>query len=328
MQPFTYVSALDEQAAIGLGADAETAFIAGGTDLLQLMKEGQRAPRRLININTLPGLAMLEVGPAGLRIGALARMSDIAAHPEVARGYPVIAEALLNSANPQLRHMASIGGNLLQRTRCPYFRDIGFAACNKRTPGSGCAALEGENRMHAILGGSGACVATHASDLAVALIALDAVVRTRGPAGERAIALDDFYRLPGNEPDIETTLAPGDLIVAVEVPAGRHTTRSHYLKVRDRASFEFALVSAAVALDMDGGVIRDARVAMGGVGTKPWRMPAVEAALRGARPHRRAFEAAAEHAVEGARALQHNGFKIELAKRTLVRALETVGGRP
>ena len=236
-----------------------------------------------------------------LRIGAFARMSDVAANQDIQRQYPVIAQALLASASPQLRNMATMGGNLLQRTRCGYFRDVGFD-CNKRMAGSGCPAIRGENRLHAILGGSDACIATHPSDLAVALVALDAAIELHGADGSmRTVALADFHREPGDTPQIENVLRPGEVITAITVPASPLAQHSAYLKVRDRASFEFALVSAAVALDVQGGTIRDARVAMGGVGTKPWRAPHAEAALRGAPANDDSFRKAAALAVQGAR---------------------------
>jgi len=253
----------------------------------------------------------------------------LADHAGVRERFPLLAEALLSGASPQIRNMATMGGNLLQRTRCSYFRDTGVAACNKRRPGSGCAALAGENRMHAILGGSDHCIATHASDVAVALVALDATVRLRGARGERMLALEAFHREPGDRPDVETVLEPGELITAIEVPAApAMARRSHYLKVRDRVSFEFALVSAAVALDADGDHIRAARVAMGGVGTRPWRMHGLERALIGARRDGAAYRDAAERAADGAVPRAGNAFKVELMKRTLVRALQTAGGRP
>jgi xanthine dehydrogenase YagS FAD-binding subunit len=245
----------------------------------------------------------------------------------VVQRFPVIAEALLNSASPQVRNQATIGGNLLQRTRCPYFRDVGYATCNKRAPGSGCAALGGENRWHAVLGTSGHCIAANASDLAVALVALDAVVELRGAGGRRTVPLVDFHRLPDATPHLETVLEPGEVIAAVTVPASPTARRLHYLKVRDRASFEFAVVSAAVALQMDGAVIRQARVALGGVGTKPWRVPRVEAALAGAGLDPEALRTAAALAADGAQGYGRNDFKIELMQRAIVRAVEIAGAR-
>jgi xanthine dehydrogenase YagS FAD-binding subunit len=251
----------------------------------------------------------------------------VAAHPAVVEQFPVIAEALLNSASPQVRNQATMGGNLLQRTRCPYFRDVGYAACNKRAPGSGCAAIGGENRWHAVLGTSENCIAANPSDLAVALVALDAAVEVRGSSGLRTVPLVDFHRLPDATPHIETVLEPGEVIAAITVPRNPAARRSHYLKVRDRASFEFAVVSAAVALDMDGSQIRQARIALGGVGTKPWRVPQVEAALAGASLDPAALRAPAALAAEGARGRGHNDFKIELMQRAIVRAVETAGAR-
>ncbi|MDP9137288.1 MAG: xanthine dehydrogenase family protein subunit M, partial [Pseudomonadota bacterium] len=269
----------------------------------------------------------IETGPQGLRLGAAATMADVAAHPAVKEQFPVISEALLNSASPQVRNQATMGGNLLQRTRCPYFRDVGYAACNKRAPGSGCAAIGGENRWHAVLGTSENCIAAHPSDLAVALVALDASVEVRGPSGQRMVPLMELHRLPGDTPHLETVLEPGEVITAITVPANPVARRSYYLKVRDRASFEFAGVSAAVGLDMDGGRIRQARVALGGVGVKPWRVPQVEAALAGASLDPAVLRRAAGLAAEGVKGRGHNDFKIELMQRAIVRAVETAGAR-
>src|SRR3989442_2902837 len=254
-------------------------------------------------------------------------MADVAAHPDVMQQFPVISEALLNSASPQVRNQATMGGNLLQRTRCPYFRDVGYSACNKRIPGSGCAASGRETRWHAVLGTSESCIAANASDLAVALVALDAGVEVRGARSQRTVPLIDFHRLPGGTPHIETVLEPGEVIAAISVPAHPAARRSHYLKVRDRASFEFAVVSAAVALEMAGDRIRQARVALGGVGTKPWRVPRVEAALVGASINPAALRRAAALAAEGAQGRGHNDFKIERMQRAIVRAVETAGAR-
>ena len=294
--------------------------------MVQLLQEYVRQPGRLVS---LAGLLdnRVDVGPQGLRLGAAATMADVAAHPAVVEQFPVISEALLNSASPQVRNQATMGGNLLQRTRCPYFRDVGYAACNKRTPGSGCAAIGGENRWHAVLGTSESCIAANASDLAVALVALDAAVEVRGANGQRTIPLIDFHRLPGATPHIETVLEPGEVIGAITVPASAVARRSHYLKVRDRASFEFAVVSAAVALDMHGARIRQAHIALGGVGTKPWRVPRVEAALAGASLDSAALRGAAAFAAQGAQGRGHNDFKIELMQRAIVRAVETAGAR-
>ncbi|WP_326951917.1 FAD binding domain-containing protein [Amycolatopsis sp. NBC_01286] len=290
-------------------------FLAGGTTLVDLMKLNVLTPRHVLDINNVP-LRGIDTAD-GLRFGALERMSDIAAHPGV---YPAISRALLLSASQQLRNMASIGGNLLQRTRCSYFRDVA-TPCNKRVPGSGCPALEGANRMHAILGSSDSCAATHASDVAVALVALDAELRLAGPDGTRTVKLAEFYRLPGDTPEVENDLRTGELITEVVVPELAWAANSTYVKVRDRQSYEFALCSAAVALDVRDGVIADARIAAGGVGTVPWRLPAVEDALRGKPATQATFEAAVSGAADGARPLSENAFKVPLLKRTLIRAL-------
>src|ERR671918_73057 len=303
MHPFTLERPRDLSTAIALRGE----YIAGGTDMVQLLQEYVRRPDRLVS---LAGLLdnRIEVGPQGLRIGAAATMADVAAHRLVAEQFPVISEALLNSASPQVRNQATMGGNLLQRTRCPYFRDVGYAACNKRAPGSGCSAIGGENRWHAVLGTSENCIAANPSDLAVALVALDASVEVRGANGLRTLPLIKLHRLPGDAPHIETVLEPGEVITAITVPASPVARRSHYLKVRDRASFEFAVVSAAVALDMGGDRIREARVALGGVGTKPWRVPRVEAALAGANLEPVTLRPAVALAAEGAQGRGHNDF--------------------
>src|SRR5213596_3784970 len=331
MHPFTLERPRDLSTALTLRAhagrnDVPAEYIAGGTDMVQLLQENVRRPERLIS---LAGLLdnRIDVGPQGLRIGAAATMAEVAAHRGVIEQFPVISEALLNSASPQVRNQATMGGNLLQRTRCPYFRDIGYGACNKRAPGSGCAAIRGENRWHALLGTSENCIAANASDLAVALVALDASVEVRGTNGQRTVPLMELHRLPGDTPHIETVLEPDEVITAITVPANPVARRSHYLKVRDRASFEFAVVSAAVALEMDGGRIRQARVALGGVGTKPWRVPRIEAALTGARLDPAVLRRAAALAAQGARRRGHNDFKIELMQRAIVRAVETAGAR-
>ncbi|MHA6798465.1 FAD binding domain-containing protein [Bounagaea algeriensis] len=290
-------------------------FLAGGTTLVDLMKLNVVAPQHVQDINRLP-LRGIDTAD-GLRIGALERMSDVAEHPGV---YPAITRALSLSASQQLRNMASIGGNLVQRTRCTYFRDVTMP-CNKREPGSGCSAIAGNNRMHAVLGTSDACVATHASDLAVALVALDAKVRLVGESGSRTVELADFYRLPGDTPEVENVLRPGELISEVLVPRLDWAARSTYVKVRDRQSYEFALCSAAVALDVQDAHVADVRVAVGGVATVPWRLPAVEDALRGAPATAESFDNAASAASEGAEPLSDNGFKVPLLKRTVVRAL-------
>ncbi len=331
MHPFTLERPRDVAAALALRAqagrnDAPAEYIAGGTDMVQLLQEQVRRPDRLVS---LAGLLdnRIEVGPQGLRFGAAATMADVAAHPTVVEQFPVISEALLKSASPQVRNQATMGGNLLQRTRCPYFRDVGYAACNKRAPGSGCAAIGGENRWHAVLGTSENCIAANPSDLAVALVALDASIEIRGANGQRTVPVTEFHRLPGDTPHIETVLEPGEVITAITVPANPVARRSHYLKVRDRASFEFAVVSAAVALDMDGERVRQARIALGGVGTKPWRVPRVENALAGASLDPATLRTAATLAAEGAQGRGHNDFKIELMQRAIVRAVETAGAR-
>lgn len=290
-------------------------YLAGGTTLVDLMKLNVLTPQHVVDINELPLRGIDTSG--GLRIGALERMSDVAKHPGV---YPMISRALLLSASQQLRNMASIGGNLLQRTRCTYFRDVAMP-CNKRDPGSGCSAISGANRMHAVLGTSDSCVATHASDVAVALTALDAEVRLVSAAGSRTVKLTDFYRLPGDTPEVENDLQTGELITEVLVPRLDWASHSTYVKVRDRQSYEFALSSAAVALDIQDSRIADARVAVGGVATVPWRLTAVEAALRGAPPTLASFTDAASVASDGARPLGANGFKVSLLERTVVRAL-------
>jgi xanthine dehydrogenase YagS FAD-binding subunit len=331
MHPFTLERPRDLASALSLRAqagrnDAPAEYIAGGTDMVQLLQEYVRRPDRLVS---LAGLLdnRIEVSPQGLRLGAAATMADVAAHAGVVQQFPVIAEALLNSASPQVRNQATIGGNLLQRTRCPYFRDVGYSACNKRAPGSGCAAMDGENRWHAVLGTSDNCIAAHASDLAVALAALDAAIEIRSATGQRTVPLDDFYRLPAQSPHVETMLEPGEVIAAVSVPAHAVTRRSRYVKVRDRASFEFALVSAAVALEIDGGRIGQARVALGGVGTKPWRVRQVEGALAGTMLDETSLRRAAGLAAQGARGRGRNDFKIELMQRAIVRAAGLAGAR-
>ena len=331
MYPFTLERPRDLTAALAFGAqagrnDAPAEYIAGGTDMVQLLQEHVRCPERLVS---LAGLLddRIEVGAGGLRLGAAATMAEVAAHPAVTQQFPVISEALLDSASPQVRNQATMGGNLLQRTRCPYFRDVDYSACNKRAPGSGCAAIGGENRWHAVLGTSEHCIAANASDLAVALVALDAAVEVRGAREQRTVPVAELYRLPGTTPHLETVLAPGEVIAAITVPTNVAARRSHYLKVRDRASFEFAVVSAAVALEMDGARIRRGRVALGGVGTRPWRVPQVEAALADASLEPAALRRAAALAAQGARGHGHNDFKVELMQRAIVRAVETAGAR-
>jgi xanthine dehydrogenase YagS FAD-binding subunit len=329
VRPVDFVRVHEVGAAVDMVArDPSARFLAGGTTLVDLMKCGVEQPGRLVDITHLPGLDTIDATDSRLYLGALARMSDVAEHPAVRQGWPAVSQALSQAASPQLRNMATIGGNLLQRTRCPYFRDPVFAACNKRNPGSGCAALDGQNRTHAVLGTSEHCIATYPGDLAVALVALDAVVRTRGPDGPRSFPIDEFFPPPGDSPQREHPLAWGELITTVEVPAAAIARRSHFLKVRDRDSYEFAIASAAVGLDLaaDGSILA-ARVALGGVATTPWREPTVEAALIGRHADEQVFAAAAALAAADARPRTHNGYKVELARRMIARALTMVGGR-
>ena len=325
MYPFSFTKAADEKSALDAGASGAR-YIAGGTTLVDLMRITVERPGAVVDINALP-YRNVDLDAGALRIGSLVRMTDLAADDRVRRQFPVIAQALELSASAQLRNVASIGGNLMQRPRCLYFRDVS-ANCNRRAPGTGCSAVGGLNRTHAILGTSDQCVATHPSDLAVALVALDAVVVTRDANGDRRTPLAKFFREPGTTPDQEHDLRAGELIVGVEVPTGAATARSGYLKVRDRQSYEFALTSAAVALDVSGGVVRDARVAVGGVATVPWRLPAVERALVGRPPSPGLWQEAASHAADGAKPLSDNGFKVELVKRVVARQLATVAGLP
>jgi xanthine dehydrogenase YagS FAD-binding subunit len=323
VHPFTFAKPRTEDDVVAAGASGGR-YIAGGTTLVDLMRETVERPGALVDINALP-YRDIHAGPAGLRVGALVRMSDLAAHEQVRAEYPVLSQALELGASAQLRNMASIGGNIMQRPRCTYFRDV-TSACNRREPGSGCPAIDGENRTLAVLGTSDACVATHPSDLAVALVALGALIHLRSRDGDRTIPATGFFRRPAGTPQMEHNLRPGELITTVEVPAGAYTRRSGYLKVRDRQSYEFALASAAVAFDISGGVIRQARVAVGGVASVPWRLPAVEHALTGHRPGPQLWRTAADLAADGARPLSGNAFKVELVKRTVRRQLATIGG--
>jgi len=295
--------------------------LAGGTTLIDLMKLDVMRPTAIVDINPLAqGWSAIEPGGDGLRLGALAKMSDVAAHDDIQRNYPVIANSLKLAASAQLRNMATLGGNVMQRTRCSYFRDISYENCNKRNPGSGCAAMEGVNRMHAVLGTSDQCIATYPGDFAQALIALDATVEITGKSGTRGMLFAELHKAPGNTPDIETTLRPGELISAFAIP-GRWP-RSVYLKARDRQSYEFALSSAAVALDMQDGTIRDARVALGGVATVPWRAREAEVLLKGQKFDDGLAQRVADAAFADARGRQHNSFKIALGKRVVARALQ------
>jgi xanthine dehydrogenase YagS FAD-binding subunit len=326
MRPFVFERAGTPEAAImALSAtpDASASLLAGGTTLIDLMKLDVMRPERVIDITALAAtpLGRIEAEAAGLRLGALASMAQAAQHPVIRRDYPVIAQSLALAASPQLRNMASLAGNVLQRTRCPYFRDVSYRECNKREPGSGCAARGGFNRMHAVLGVSDACIATYPGDFAQALIALDAEVEIGGRQGLRHIAVADLHRAPGDRPDLETSLRPGEMLMAFRVPATPLARRSLYLKIRDRESYEFALASAAVALDLADGTVREARIALGGVATVPWRAAEAERLLAGKRLDDETVAAAGQTAFAGAQALQHNAFKVELGRRTLARAL-------
>jgi xanthine dehydrogenase YagS FAD-binding subunit len=324
---FQYGRAASVPDALILASKPGAAYLAGGTDLLQLWKAGAIAPAAVVDILRLP-LDHVEFIDGRLSLGALARLSDVAAHPDVTRYHPLVASAILASASGQIRNMATVGGNLLQRTRCPYFRNESLA-CNKRIPGSGCGALAGENRQAALFGASASCVATHASDLAVALTALDAEVEAAGAEGQRRFPLPDLYRLPAEQPELDTNLTAGELVTGIYVPnASRFAVRSTYLKVRDRASFEFAVVSVAAALHVENGRIVEARLVAGGVAPLPWRFTRSEAALVGRAPDARVFAAAGDMAVEHARPLAHNGFKITLLRNAVIRALQTIGGQP
>ncbi|MEE1830266.1 FAD binding domain-containing protein [Streptomyces sp. SP17KL33] len=324
MHPFSFTKAADTREALNAGRRGGR-YIAGGTTLVDLMRETVERPGTVVDISGLPLREVRSTERGGLRIGALVSMAEAAAHVKVRALYPVISQSLELSASAQLRNMATIGGNIMQRTRCTYFRDV-TADCNKRDPGSGCAALHGYNRTHAILGTSEACVATHPSDVAVAFAALEATVHLLGPDGERRVPFADFLLKPGSTPHREQAIRQGELITAVEIPALPRPLKSGYLKVRDRQSYEFALTSAAVALHVRGGVIQEAKVAAGGVGTVPWKLPVVEQHLIGERPSSALWAKAAGHAGAGARPLDHNRFKIELLKRTVERQLRIVGG--
>ncbi|MGK9065788.1 FAD binding domain-containing protein [Stutzerimonas chloritidismutans] len=319
MNPFSYARPSSVVEAIGQFRP-DSRYIAGGTNLLDLMKENVTRPSQLIDITQLPLADIEETDDGGLRIGALVSNADLAWHPLVEARYPLLSQAILAGASPQLRNMATTGGNLLQRTRCYYFYDA-TTPCNKREPGTGCSARDGLNRIHAILGHSDACIAVHPSDMCVALAALEAVVHVQGPHGERRIPMAEFHRLPGQTPEADNTLVDGELITAVELPAQDFSAHSSYLKVRDRASYAFALVSVAAALDMDGGNIRSARIAMGGVAHKPWRKTEAESVLVGKAADEAAFTAAADILLQGASGFEHNAFKIELGRRAIVRAL-------
>ncbi len=336
MRPFIYDRATDPAQAVRLGqqtgqgqTDAPVQFLAGGTTLLDLMKLDVLTPERVVDITPLrTAHAAIENGPDGLRLGAFAKMAAVAAHPVVLADYPAVAQSLQLAASAQLRKMATLGGNVLQRTRCTYFRDTSWTACNKRVPGSGCAALEGVNRNHAVLGVDGTCIAQYAGDWAVALVALDAQVDLTGPKGSRRMPFASLHRPAAGQPHIETNLRPGEIITAFTVPAGAWTRRSTYVKVRDRASYEFAIASAAVALDMDGDTVRQARIGLGGMAYQPWRSHEAEAALTDKPLSEANAEAAAAKALAGAVTHGGNDYKPELGRRTLVRALMQAKSMP
>ena len=329
MIAFQYARANDVADAVRqVSAEPTAKFIAGGTNLIDLMKEDVERPTRLIDISRLPLKTVEETAEGGLRIGALVPNSDLAYHPLVAQRYPILASAILAGASAQLRNMASTGGNILQRTRCYYFYDIA-TPCNKRTPGSGCSAVAGLNRMHAILGTSEACIAVHPSDMCVALAALEATVHVAGPSGSRVIAFADFHRLPENTPERDTNLQPNEIVTAVELPARGFAANYTYLKIRDRLSYAFALVAVAAVLELEGDTIKQARLALGGVAHKPWRDPSAEAALRGQTADRSAFNRAADILLRDAKGFEHNTFQIDLARRAIVRALsQAAAGTP
>ena len=328
MISFSYFRAADLTGAVGtLATDEASRVIAGGTNLLDLMKENVERPRLLVDITRL---SLTEIQPGadgGLRIGALVTNTDVACHEQIERRYPLLSAAILAGASPQLRNMATVGGNLMQRTRCYYFYDTA-TPCNKREPGTGCPAITGFNRIHAILGTSEQCIATHPSDMCVALAALDAVVQITGPSGDRALPFAELHRLPGDTPYLDTNLATGEIITAIDLPVKGFAAHHAYLKVRDRASYAFALVSVAAALEMDGDTVKEARVALGGVAHKPWRDRSAEALLHGQSACPESFQRVAEALLEGARGFGHNTFKIELARRVIVRGLtEAAAGR-
>lgn len=325
MTPFTYMRVGDVAEAVLRGGQARTKYLGGGTNLVDLMRETLERPTALVDITGLSA-AITERDDGGLLIGAAARNTAVAEHRAVRTHFPMLSRAILAGASAQVRNMATVGGNLLQRTRCLYFYDADGARCNKRNPGQGCDAIDGFNRMHAILGASPACVATHPSDMCVALAALDAIVHVSNSQGERTVRFVDLHRLPEDRPEVDTTLMPGDLITAVEIPRRSPTCRSTYRKVRDRASYAFALVSVAAALELKDGTIKEVGVALGGVAHKPWRAMKLEAYLTDRSATRENFQAAADEELSAARPLSHNGFKVELAKRTIVAVLSELAG--
>ena len=326
MKPFSYTRASSTGAAVqALNNDTNAKFIGGGTNLLDLMKSGVEQPEHLVDINRVALSSIEELPDGGVSIGAMARNSHTATHPLIRQRYPMLSQAFLSGATGQLRNMATVGGNLMQRTRCYYFYDTA-TPCNKREPGTGCGAIEGFNRIHAILGTSEQCIATHPSDMCVALAALDAVVRVTGASGDRQIPITEFHRLPGDTPHIDTNLGEDELITAVDLPRSPFAPRSYYLKIRDRASYAFAVVSVAAALDIENDTITAARLAMGGVAHKPWRATEAEEILVGAKPNQEVFEQASVAALRGAQPRQYNAFKVEAASRAIVHALKTVVG--
>ena len=327
MNPFEFQRADGPDAAVhALAVNGNAKLLGGGTNLIDLMKMGVERPTELIDINPLPLAQITALPDGGLRLGATARNSDTAAHPLVRTQYPMLSQAILAGASAQLRNMATNGGNLLQRTRCYYFYDPAYAQCNKRVPGSGCAAIEGYNRVHGVLGTSPECIATNPSDMCVALAALEPVVRVRGPKGERAIKFADFHRLPGKTPQLDTNLRPDELILSIDLPKSPYAGHSHYLKVRDRASYAFALVSVAAAIEVEGGTVKSAKLALGGVAHKPWRAEAAEHTLVGKPATAESYRAAAELAMSGAQTYKDNAFKVPMAKQAIVRALTIAAG--
>lgn len=325
MTPFSFARANDADDALRLGADGTAAYLGGGTNLVDLMRETVARPKSLVDVTGLSD-SIEETEGGGLLIGAAARNTALAEHRAVRIRYPVLARAILAGASAQIRNMATVGGNLLQRTRCAYFYDTEGSRCNKRAPGAGCDAIEGFNRIHAILGASSACVATHPSDMCVALAALDATVHVQGRGGARTLPLTALHRLPGDHPEIDTVLEPGELITAIELPPLPFAANSTYRKVRDRASYAFALISVAAALELEDGRIKDVRIAFGGIAHKPWRASKAEALLRGSPATKQAFQDAAIAELADAKPLRDNGFKVELAKRTLVAVLGDLAG--
>jgi xanthine dehydrogenase YagS FAD-binding subunit len=322
MDNFYYSRPRDLEAALRLAAQPGAQLIAGGTNLIDLMKGGVANPARLVDMTKISGLAQIhELPGGGLRIGALVSNAQAADHPLIRKRYPLLSQGILAGASPQLRNMATVGGNLLQRTRCSYFYDIGFSQCNKRQPGSGCAAIEGSNRNHAILGASESCIATNPSDMSVALTALEALVQLRGARGSRQVALNDFQRLPGDSPQLDTNLGLGEIITAVDLPPSPFASNSHYLKIRDRASYAFALVSVAAALQLENGLIRNVQLVLGGVAHRPWRVAEAQAMLVGKPFTAENLDALAVAALRDAQPQKDNGFKVELSKRAIVRAL-------